>query len=108
MDLAVRIQGDIDNGYVAGVLANSAGADGRKTQAAANALESAREKSNRFGYAGLEFEAQLRLAKLELCAGQTSAGQTRLEQLQSDARAKGFLLIARQASDALHAEPPKR
>ena len=108
MDLAVRIQGDIDNGYVGGLLANSPRADGSKRQGAASALESAREKANRFGYVGLEFEARLRLGKLELRSGQTSASRTHLRELQRDARAKGFLLIARQATDALHADPARR
>jgi ATP/maltotriose-dependent transcriptional regulator MalT len=51
-----------------------------------------------------EFEARLALAEAELKAGSQRLGRTRLQQLQKDARAKGFLLITRKVEAALKAE----
>jgi hypothetical protein len=68
------------------------------------ALESARPEASRYGYVGFELEARLRLGELELRSGKATAGRARLQQLQSDARNKGFLLIARKANAA--PQPP--
>jgi serine/threonine protein kinase/tetratricopeptide (TPR) repeat protein len=106
-DLAARLQCEMDNAYVDGVLRSGAASeseDARKIAGAIRALEGAQEKSSRLGYAGLELEASLRLAKLELHSGRASAGRMRLERLQHDSQAKGFLFIAHRASDALRAD----
>jgi len=65
-------------------------------------LAATREKSNRYRYVGIELEARLRQAELEIQSGKASSGRAHLEQVQNDARSKGFLLMARKASSALH------
>jgi serine/threonine protein kinase/tetratricopeptide (TPR) repeat protein len=73
----------------------------RKTADATRHLENLHVETSSHGYANYELEARLRLGVLELQSGKVSAGQGRLEQLQKDAQAKGFLLIARKATAAL-------
>jgi eukaryotic-like serine/threonine-protein kinase len=102
MDVAARLQSEMDSAYVVGVLRSPAG-----SARAGNILEATREKASRLGYVGLELDARLRLAKLELQSGQARAGREHLERLQQDARAKGFLFIAHRASDALRADSPR-
>jgi hypothetical protein len=63
-----------------------------------------RGDASRHGYAGFEFESRLNLGELELRSGKANAGRARLQQLQTDARNKGFLLIARKANAALNYE----
>ena len=53
------------------------------------------------GFLEYEFAARLALGEVELASGRTAAGRARLETLQKDATAKGFLLVARQSADAL-------
>lgn len=53
------------------------------------------------GHAIFEFKARLLLARAELRSGKRAIARSRLDKLQSDARSKGFLLIARQASTML-------
>ena len=73
---------------------------GQRSEAVA-ALESVLRESRHYGYAEAEFNARLGLGELELHSGKTTAGRARLEQLQSDARSRGFLLIARKAGASL-------
>jgi eukaryotic-like serine/threonine-protein kinase len=49
----------------------------------------------------IQFEARLALGEIELASGNPEAGRAGLMTLAKDARAKGFLLIARKASSAL-------
>ncbi|MBZ5524595.1 MAG: hypothetical protein LAP21_20335 [Acidobacteriia bacterium] len=51
------------------------------------------------GYAAVELQARLLLAKAELESGKRAAA--RFDKLQADAHSKGFLLIAREAGAAL-------
>lgn len=44
---------------------------------------------------------QLALGEIEMKSGKAAAGRARLEALEKDATAKGFLLIARKAAAAL-------
>jgi tetratricopeptide (TPR) repeat protein len=107
VDVATRIQLELASAYRAGVLywlAGSAQSHGNNREAAAGALAAAREKANRFRYVGLELEARLRLAELELQSGKGAAGRVHLERLQQVARSKGFLLVVRKANDALQAD----
>ena len=53
------------------------------------------------GFLEYEFAARLALGEVELASGRTAAGRARLETLQTDATAEGFLLVARQSADAL-------
>ena len=48
----------------------------------------------------LQFEAALALGQIEIEAGKTSAGRARLQALEKDATAHGFLLIAKKAAAA--------
>jgi eukaryotic-like serine/threonine-protein kinase len=57
-------------------------------------------KSRELGYMGIEFDARLALAEIEMKPGQTTAGRARLAAIEGDAKAKGYLLIARKAASA--------
>jgi len=52
------------------------------------------------GYQPHQFEIRLALGTIEIKSGQVSAGRARLDALQRDAHAKGFLRIARKAREA--------
>jgi thioredoxin-like negative regulator of GroEL len=45
------------------------------------------------------FDARLALAEVALKSGQVAAGRAQLSALEKDARAKGFLLVARKARE---------
>jgi len=63
-------------------------------------------EATKYGFAGHEFEARLSLGEIEMKLGKTTAGRTRLDALEKDARDRGFLLVARKALDASR-PPPK-
>jgi serine/threonine protein kinase/Tfp pilus assembly protein PilF len=67
---------------------------------AAKEVETVRAEASRYGFLSYDLESRLRLAQLELRSGKAPAGRARLQQLQSEARNKGFLLIARKANFA--------
>jgi tetratricopeptide (TPR) repeat protein len=71
--------------------------------AAFKTLEGVRSEASRYGYIGYVLESRLRLGELELASGKQSAGRVRLAQLESDARARGFALIARKSTKDLPA-----
>ena len=71
-----------------------------KTAEAGRNLNALQARARHDGYAVFELEARLLLGRAELHAGRPAA-RARLDRLQSDARGKGFLLIARQASASL-------
>lgn len=73
---------------------------GRPSEAI-TALESVVGESRRYGYANIEFESRLTLGELELHSSKSGAGPARLHQLQTDARNRGFVLVARKATAAL-------
>ncbi len=52
------------------------------------------------GFAGVELDAEMALGEVEIASGQASQGRARLESVEKQARAKGFLLIANQAAAA--------
>jgi tetratricopeptide (TPR) repeat protein len=58
--------------------------------------------SKRMGHFTRQLNGRFALAKIEIQSGQTVAGRATLDVLGRDARAKGFVLIARQAADALN------
>ena len=72
-----------------------------KPAGARKQLESVLADARRYRYAEPEFEARLRLGELDLRSGSAAAARSRLQQLQEDARKKGFLLIARKAKLAI-------
>jgi tetratricopeptide (TPR) repeat protein len=57
-------------------------------------------KSRELGYAGIELDARLALAEIEMKAGQGTAGREHLTAIEADAKAKGYNLIARKATAA--------
>ncbi|PWT83162.1 MAG: hypothetical protein C5B58_06975 [Acidobacteria bacterium] len=50
----------------------------------------------------LRYEARLAMGEIEMSSGRTTAGRARLDALEKDATAKGFLLIARRAAHSHH------
>jgi eukaryotic-like serine/threonine-protein kinase len=64
---------------------------------ARNRLETIVTEAARSGFLQEHFEARLVLGQIELASGETAAGRVRLAQLEKDATARGFLLIARKA-----------
>ena len=57
-------------------------------------------KSRELGYMGIELDARLALAEIEMKAGQITAGREHLTAIEVDAKAKGYNLIARKATAA--------
>jgi tetratricopeptide (TPR) repeat protein len=55
-------------------------------------------KSRELGYQGIEFDARLALAEIEMKAGQLGAGRAQLSSLEAEAKAKGYNLVARKAA----------
>ncbi len=55
-------------------------------------------KSHELGYQGIEFDARLALAEIEMKVGQIAAGRARLTAIEADAKAKGYNLVARKAA----------
>jgi DNA-binding winged helix-turn-helix (wHTH) protein/tetratricopeptide (TPR) repeat protein len=75
---------------------NSSGPAARKE------LDAVVAKSRDLGYRGVELDARLALAEIEMKAGQTAAGRAHLAAIEADAKAKGYNLIARKASSLAH------
>ena len=57
-------------------------------------------KSRELGYMGLELDARLALAEIEMKSGQVAAGRVHLTAIEADAKAKGYNLVARKAATA--------
>jgi tetratricopeptide (TPR) repeat protein len=57
-------------------------------------------KSRELGYMGIELDARLVLAEIEMKAGQITAGREHLTAIEAEAKAKGYNLIARKATTA--------
>jgi hypothetical protein len=55
-------------------------------------------KSRELRYQGVELNARLALAEIEMKAGQTAAGRAHLNAIEADAKAKGYILVARKAA----------
>ena len=66
--------------------------------AAQKELKAIVAKSRELGYRGIELDARLALAEIEIKEGQTAAGRAHLAAIESDAKAKGYQLIARNAA----------
>jgi DNA-binding winged helix-turn-helix (wHTH) protein/tetratricopeptide (TPR) repeat protein/TolB-like protein len=76
-------------------VAHSAAAD-----AARKALATIITKSRETGYFGIELDARLALAEIEMKSGQMVAGRAHLATIEADAKAKSYNLIARKAASA--------
>ena len=70
----------------------------RKTAAANTILKEALAKATKSGYVGYQLESRLALEEIELESGKSATSGARLQQLQKDAKEKGFDLIARKAA----------
>lgn len=57
-------------------------------------------KSRQLGFVGVELNARLELAELEMKTGQATAGRAHLTAIETDAKAKGYNLVARKAAAA--------
>jgi hypothetical protein len=57
-------------------------------------------KSRALGYQGIELDARLASAEIEMKAGQMTAGRAHLATIEADAKAKGYILLARKATIA--------
>jgi DNA-binding winged helix-turn-helix (wHTH) protein/TolB-like protein/Flp pilus assembly protein TadD len=57
-------------------------------------------KSRELGFVGVELNARLDLAELEMKTGQAAAGRTHLAAIEAEAKAKGYNLVARKAAAA--------
>src|SRR5580704_4768355 len=55
-------------------------------------------KSRELGYQGIELDARLAFAEIEMKAGQATTGRAHLAAVEADAKAKGYNLIARKAA----------
>ena len=66
--------------------------------AAEKELNAIVSKSRELGYRGIELDARLALAEIEMKEGQTSAGRAHLAAIESDAQAKGYHLVTRKAT----------
>jgi eukaryotic-like serine/threonine-protein kinase len=73
-------------------------AGSHQTAAAKGVLKQALLKATKPGYLGYQFECRLTLEELDTEAGKSAASRIQLQQLQSDAKAKGYELIARKAT----------
>jgi DNA-binding winged helix-turn-helix (wHTH) protein/tetratricopeptide (TPR) repeat protein len=104
LDSEIRFQVETSDAYVTGMtntVPSSSKGDATKVAAAVRALDSIREKASRQGYVGLEMDARLRLGEVELRTVKANSSRRQLEQLQTDAQSRGFLLIARKAKGLL-------
>jgi len=84
--------------FVAIIEARANAANG-KAPDAQEALRKAAADAHHYGYLAIEFEARLALGMLEKKSG--NGGRSRLQELQNDARSRGFTRIARKAHAAL-------
>lgn len=57
-------------------------------------------KSRDLGFQGTELDARLALAEIEMKTGQVIAGRAHLVAIETDAKAKGYNLVAREAAIA--------
>jgi hypothetical protein len=83
---------------IAGARGRAAAARQNGTAAAKRTLDAVLAKATRHGYLGYEFQSRLALGEIEMKSGQIAVGRARLQTLERDAKAKGFLLIARRAA----------
>jgi tetratricopeptide (TPR) repeat protein len=95
-----RLGGDLKASFDAVFAVAAVKAAAGNVTEATKMLEGVRAEVSRRGYTGYELKARLRLGELEIRSGNTSSGRAHLEQLQSEAKQKGFLLIARKAATA--------
>lgn len=89
-DIAASFESELANADVTAAL--------HSFQQTQNILEHVRREAIHRGYLGYEFEADLRLGKVQMKSGNFLLGRARLARLKRDASAAGFTFIARQAT----------
>ena len=73
-------------------------ATSQHSEAALTILKGALVKATTAGYVGDQLDSRLAFEEIELKSGKSAASRARLQQLQKDAKEKGFDLIARKAA----------
>jgi eukaryotic-like serine/threonine-protein kinase len=68
---------------------------------ATSSLKKQVAEAQKAGFVGLQFDARLALGETEIKGGDTSAAKVELASLEQDAKAKGFVLVARKAAAAM-------
>jgi hypothetical protein len=68
---------------------------------ATSSLKKQVAEARKAGFVGLQFDARLALGETEIKGGDTSAAKVELASLEQDAKAKGFVLVARKAAAAM-------
>ncbi len=90
---------DLDARFPVSITAARVSAAAAKFAEARKILTSTLAGAARYGYAGYELEARLALGEVEMKSGR-AAGRARLEELEKEAKARGYGLIARKAAAA--------
>jgi serine/threonine protein kinase/tetratricopeptide (TPR) repeat protein len=100
MGRGAKIQNEEARLKLALTAASIRAASGRRADqaGASNSLEAVLAQAKKHGFVGYQLEARLALGEIEMKSGHIAAGRARLTALENDARAKGFLLIARKAA----------
>jgi hypothetical protein len=88
----LRVTLALVEGRVAAATGDAAGA--------ARGLEETAAQAEQLGLVGFALEARRLLGELELRQGRAEAGRTRLAQVEADATARGYVLVARRAAAA--------
>ncbi len=88
-DVGTHLVFEIDSAYVLAAAKDFSGAE----RFAKSALTEAKE----LGFVLTRFEASLALGKIQMMGRNPASGRVLLRQLTKDARAKGFVFIAREA-----------
>jgi serine/threonine protein kinase/tetratricopeptide (TPR) repeat protein len=89
---------DLETHFQLGIATGRVKAALGKNASAATELESVFAGASKHKYLGYQLEARLALGEIETESGKIAAGHAHLTALQTDAAAKGFLLIARKAA----------
>jgi eukaryotic-like serine/threonine-protein kinase len=87
--------------FVGAVVSARVAGPSSELDAARRGLEQALEESTQAGAVTTQMEVRLALGELDLKSGAAEAGRTRLEELEREARAKGFGSVAERAAKAL-------
>jgi DNA-binding winged helix-turn-helix (wHTH) protein/tetratricopeptide (TPR) repeat protein len=75
-------------------------ADSASTSTARKELAAIIGKAREMQYQGVELDARLALAEIEMKTGETVSGRAHLAAIEADAKAKGYNLVARKAATA--------
>src|SRR5580704_574730 len=85
---------------IAAAQIETAGKDLAVAGAASRELDGIVTKARELGYKGIELNARLTLAEIEMKTGKMAAGRAHLAAIEAEAKAKGFNLVAHKAAIA--------